>query len=48
MGLCGLLIGLSRIFVGKHFLGDVLAGFAVGILLGVLFGRLAELVCRKL
>lgn len=48
MGLCGLLIGLSRIFVGKHFLGDVLAGFAVGILFGVLFGRLAELVCRKL
>ena len=28
------LIGVSRIFVGKHFLGDVLAGFCAGLLLG--------------
>lgn len=28
----GLLVGISRIFVGKHFLGDVLVGFAVGLL----------------
>lgn len=48
MGLCGLLIGLSRIFVGKHFLGDILAGFAAGVLIGLAFGRLAAVICRKL
>ena len=29
-----LLVGTSRIFVGKHFLGDVLVGLCVGALLG--------------
>ena len=40
------LVGLSRIFVGKHFLGDVLVGFAVGLLFGWIFGRLGS-VCIK-
>ena len=51
-GICiilwALLVGFSRIFVGKHFLGDVLAGFAVGLAFGLLFGWLAQLVCRRL
>lgn len=37
-----LLIGISRVFVGKHFLGDVLAGFSVGLLIGWLAGWLAR------
>ena len=42
------LVGISRIFVGKHFLGDVLVGFAVGLLFAWLFGALARLTIRKL
>ncbi|MBO4476040.1 MAG: phosphatase PAP2 family protein [Bacteroidales bacterium] len=41
------LVGISRIFVGKHFLGDVLAGFAVGLVFGWVLGVLAKLVIRK-
>ena len=29
-----LLVGLSRVFVGKHFLGDVIVGLAAGVLTG--------------
>jgi len=42
-----LLVGISRVFVGKHFLGDVLVGFAVGLLFGLLFGALGKLAIRK-
>ena len=31
------LVSLSRIFLGRHFLGDILVGAAVGLLLGWLF-----------
>lgn len=34
------LVGVSRIFVGKHFLGDVLVGFAVGAIIAYLIGSL--------
>ena len=36
-----LLVGISRVFVGKHFLGDVLVGFGVGALVGWAVARLA-------
>ena len=36
-----LLVGISRVFVGKHFLGDVLVGFGVGALVGWDVARLA-------
>ncbi|MBQ9661328.1 MAG: phosphatase PAP2 family protein [Bacteroidales bacterium] len=39
-----LLVGISRVFVGKHFLGDVLAGFAVGIFFGWLFSGIARML----
>lgn len=36
-----LLVGISRIFVGKHFFGDVLVGFIVGAVFAWLIGKLA-------
>lgn len=41
------LVGLSRIFVGKHFLGDVIVGTAVGIASGLAFGALAGWINKK-
>ena len=50
-GICifswGFLVGLSRIFVGKHFFGDVMVGFAVGILFGWLLSTIASLIISK-
>lgn len=43
-----LMVGVSRIFVGKHFLGDVLTGFAVGSLFAWSIASLARLAIRKL
>ena len=42
------LVGLSRVFVGKHFLGDVTVGFCVGLLIGWIFGTLARWIIGKL
>ena len=42
------LVGVSRVFVGKHFLGDVLAGFVAGLLFGWLCGALGRLIIKKL
>lgn len=39
-----LMVGLSRVFVGKHFLGDVMAGFLVGAVIGVLFAFAQKLI----
>lgn len=43
----GGLVGISRIFVGKHFLGDVFVGFTVGLLIGWLMARLARYVITR-
>lgn len=40
------LVGISRVFVGKHFLGDVLVGFAVGALIGWACAKLAQICIR--
>lgn len=48
MTIWALLVGISRVFVGKHFLGDVLAGWLVGLVMGLLFGWLARLVLRRI
>mgnify|MGYP002515307788 FL=1 len=42
------LVGVSRIFVGKHFLGDVLTGFVVGSLFAWGIASLARFAIRKL
>ena len=41
------MVGISRIFVGKHYLGDVLVGFMVGAVAGIAFGYLALLLSRR-
>lgn len=42
-----LLVALSRIFVGKHFLGDVLVGLLAGGIIGLLMSRLARFVVSR-
>lgn len=42
------LVGVSRIFVGKHYLGDVLVGTLVGIAAGMAFSLTARWIIRKL
>ena len=41
------MVGISRVFVGRHYLGDVLAGFVVGAAAGLAFGHLASYVIKK-
>ena len=41
------MVSVSRIFVGKHYLGDVLVGILVGSLAGWCFARLAGWLCTR-
>ena len=41
------LVAVSRIFVGKHFLGDVIVGICVGTLVGLAFGTLAKVIIKR-
>lgn len=47
MILWALLVSVSRIFVGKHFLGDVLTGLAIGSFYGLLFGNIGRWLSVK-
>lgn len=42
------LVSLSRVFAGKHYLGDVLVGVCVGLAFGYIIGRLAVWLIHKL
>ena len=42
------LVGLSRVFVGRHFFGDVCAGFIAGLIFGYVLGLMARKVCRRI
>ena len=41
------LVAVSRIFVGKHYLGDVLVGICVGIVAGLLFAWVARELSKR-
>lgn len=42
------MVAASRIFVGKHYLGDVIVGSLVGCMIGLFFGHFAsKLMCRN-
>lgn len=40
------MVAISRVFVGKHYLGDVLVGILVGSLAGYTFARLASTLAK--
>ena len=42
------MIGLSRIFAGKHFFGDVLVGMIVGLVIGWCLARIARMVTDRI
>lgn len=42
------LVSISRMFVGKHYLGDVLVGTLVGLVLGYVCSSLAHVAASKL
>ena len=42
------LVALSRIVVGKHFLGDVIVGISVGLTAGIIFGYSARLLIKRI
>lgn len=41
------LVSISRVFVGKHYLGDVLAGIAFGLLFGYAIAYAANLLIKR-
>ena len=41
------MVAISRIFVGKHYLGDVMVGISVGIVVGLFFAWLARKIVER-
>lgn len=41
------MVAISRIFVGKHYLGDVIVGSIVGSIGGLIFGYIAYKIIKK-
>lgn len=41
------MVAISRVFVGKHYLGDILVGSLVGVLAGYAFARLTSRIASK-
>lgn len=42
------LVAVSRIFVGKHFLGDIIVGSMIGVAAGLVFGNAAKYLIRRI
>lgn len=42
------LVAVSRIFVGKHYLGDVMVGICVGLVVGFLFAKMARRLSMRM
>lgn len=41
------LVGISRVMVARHYLGDVLVGSFNGAMMGILWAWIAKLICDK-
>ena len=41
------MVAISRIFVGKHYLGDILVGALVGAAAGFLFAKIGKMIIRR-
>lgn len=41
------MVTISRVFVGRHYLGDVLAGAFIGIAAGCMMALIASAICKK-
>jgi undecaprenyl-diphosphatase len=41
------MVAISRIFVGKHYLGDILAGSLVGIAAGFVIAHIAGIIIKR-
>ena len=42
------MVAVSRVFVGKHYMGDILVGSLVGVLAGYLMAFAAIKICKRL
>ena len=47
IGLWAAMVGFSRVFVGKHYLGDVLVGFAAGAIISLILLALFDACAAK-
>lgn len=41
------MVSLSRVFVGKHYLGDVVVGAMVGCIIGLAMGQIAAYISKR-
>lgn len=41
------MVALSRVFVGKHYLGDIIAGAFIGAAAGFIFASISRLIIKK-
>lgn len=48
MYLWATLVSISRIFVGKHFLGDVIVGIIVGVIFGLAVALIVKIIAVRL